>query len=48
MAAPKHNLTIDQGSDFVFDLVVSESGLLKTSQDTPLVHTFVQSELLLL
>lgn len=29
MAAPKHNLTIDQGSDFVFDLVVSESGAIK-------------------
>lgn len=29
MAAPKHNLTIDQGSDFVFDLVVSESGVIK-------------------
>ena len=29
MAAPKHNLTIDQGSDFVFDLVVSDKGAVK-------------------
>ena len=29
MTAANHNLTIDQGSDFVIDLVVSDGGVVK-------------------
>jgi hypothetical protein len=29
MTAANHNLTIDQGSDFALDLVVSEAGVVK-------------------
>ena len=29
MTAANHNLTIDQGSDFVIDLVISEDGIVK-------------------
>lgn len=29
MTAANHNLTIDQGSDFAIDLVVSEAGVVK-------------------
>jgi len=29
MTAANHNLTIDQGSDFTIDLVVSEAGVVK-------------------
>ena len=29
MTAANHNLTIDQGSDFVIDLVISDEGVVK-------------------
>ena len=29
MTAANHNLTIDQGSDFVIDLVISDAGVVK-------------------